>query len=495
MYSDHLNIPKSCRIEVRRALGPLYIALLVTTLLVVSLVLIGAAGTLMAQTVVTPVTVGTTPNAVGVNPTTNKVYVANMGSGTVSVIDGATNGVTPIVIGPFDYPGPVAVNPTTNKIYVANTGSSSVSVIDGATNGVTPVAVGTNPFAVGVNSTTNKIYTANFNSSTVSVIDGATNSVTPIVIGPFDYPGPVAVNPTTNKVYVANQGSNDVSVIDGATNSVTPVAVGTNPFAVGVNSTTNKIYTANLNSNNVSVIKGEDNSVETVAVGTTPNAVGVNPTNGKIYVANAGSNNVSVIYDPPVPTTTGLSPDHKTAGGSGFTLTVNGTNFITSSVVRWKGSDRTTTYVSDTQLTASIPATDIQTAGTAQVTVFTPGAGESNPQAFTVNPSTFYFAEGTCRPNFDPYICIQNPGNTAANVTLTYMKGDGSTATDQVSVAPNSRSTVVPRTKLGTGNDAAHDFSTMVTSDQPIIAERPMYFNYNGVWTGGHDVVGFVPAQ
>ena len=28
--------------------------------------------------------------------------------------------------------------------------------------------------------------------------------------------------------------------------------------------------------------------------------------------------------------------------------------------------------------------------------------------------STFYFAEGTCRPNFDPYLCIQNPGAGAA---------------------------------------------------------------------------------
>ena len=110
------------------------------------------------------------------------------------------------------------------------------------------------------------------------------------------------------------------------------------------------------------------------------------------------------------------------------------------------------------------------------------------------SPSTaFFFAEGTCRPNFDPYFCIQNPGATAAEVTLTYMKGDGTTAADQVTVAPNSRSTVSPRTKLGTGNDAAHDFSTKVecTNGQTIIAERPMYFNYNGVWTGGHDVVGF----
>jgi hypothetical protein len=64
-----------------------------------------------------------------------------------------------------------------------------------------------------------------------------------------------------------------------------------------------------------------------------------------------------------------------------------------------------------------------------------------------------------------------------------------------VTVAPNSRATVSPRNKLGTGDDPAHDFSTVVTcSNGQMICERPMYFNYNGVWTGGHDVVGFVPV-
>ncbi len=112
------------------------------------------------------------------------------------------------------------------------------------------------------------------------------------------------------------------------------------------------------------------------------------------------------------------------------------------------------------------------------------------------SPSTaFYFAEGTCRPNFDPYFCIQNPGSTDALVTITYMKGDGSTDSQTLTVGKNSRSTVNVRDKLGTGDDAAHDFSAKVecTNGQQIIAERPMYFNYNGIWTGGHDVVGFAP--
>ncbi len=65
----------------------------------------------------------------------------------------------------------------------------------------------------------------------------------------------------------------------------------------------------------------------------------------------------------------GLSPNSATAGDSAFTLTVNGSDFVSDSVVRWNGADRVTTYVSSTQLTAAIPATDIAPAGTDRKTV------------------------------------------------------------------------------------------------------------------------------
>ena len=106
--------------------------------------------------------------------------------------------------------------------------------------------------------------------------------------------------------------------------------------------------------------------------------------------------------------------------------------------------------------------------------------------------TTFYFAEGTCRPNFDPYITIQNPGDENAEVKITYMTGNGTTKTQEIAVPADSRGTVHPPDVLGRGDDAAHDFSAKVecTNGQQITAERPMYFNYNGVWTGGHDVVG-----
>jgi hypothetical protein len=112
------------------------------------------------------------------------------------------------------------------------------------------------------------------------------------------------------------------------------------------------------------------------------------------------------------------------------------------------------------------------------------------------NPSqAYYFAEGCCRPEFETYFCIFDAGGSTQRtepnvVTLTYYKGDGTTATDKVTTAPLSRVTVNPRNTLGTGNDPGHDFSTLVRSTYPVIVERPMYFSYKGVWTGGHDVMG-----
>ena len=67
-----------------------------------------------------------------------------------------------------------------------------------------------------------------------------------------------------------------------------------------------------------------------------------------------------------VPTLSSISPSSSTAGGAAFTLTVNGSSFVNGATVRWNGADRTTTFVSATQLTAAIPASDIAATGTAR---------------------------------------------------------------------------------------------------------------------------------
>ncbi len=79
-----------------------------------------------------------------------------------------------------------------------------------------------------------------------------------------------------------------------------------------------------------------------------------------------------------------LTPSSAIAGSGAFTLGVTGENFNSSSTVRWNGSNRSTTYVSPTQLTATISATDLQTQGAYPVTVVN-GQSVSNTQFFDVD--------------------------------------------------------------------------------------------------------------
>jgi hypothetical protein len=99
-----------------------------------------------------------------------------------------------------------------------------------------------------------------------------------------------------------------------------------------------------------------------------------------------GGGSTSPTPSNPPPTISSLDPPSRAAGSATFKLTVNGTNFISSSVIRWGGANCTTTRVSATQLTASIPASDIASAGSVSVTVFnpSPGGGSSNAVSFDI---------------------------------------------------------------------------------------------------------------
>ncbi len=85
------------------------------------------------------------------------------------------------------------------------------------------------------------------------------------------------------------------------------------------------------------------------------------------------------------PTISSISPTSANAGSPDIILTVTGTNFNSGSVVTWNGSSRTTTFVSATQLTAIIPATDLGAASTATVGVSTGSVTSGNTQNFTIN--------------------------------------------------------------------------------------------------------------
>jgi YVTN family beta-propeller protein len=224
------------------------------------------------------------PYGVAVNPTTNRMYVTNIHSGNISVIDTGTDKVVAVVpVG--EEPHAVDVNTSTNRVYVTNSQSDSVSVLDGATDTVVAtVPVEAGPHGVAVNAATNRIYVANHIRGTVSVIDGAANTVVATIpVG--ELPEAVAVNPVTNRVYVGSPALRSVSVIDGATNAVVAtVPLAAAPWGLSLNPTTNRIYVS-AGTGVVVVDGGTDSAIATVPLGSDAHGVAVNASTNRIYAA------------------------------------------------------------------------------------------------------------------------------------------------------------------------------------------------------------------
>ena len=94
---------------------------------------------------------------------------------------------------------------------------------------------------------------------------------------------------------------------------------------------------------------------------------------------------VPILTPNPVPVVTQLLPANAYAG-SALSLLVIGASFIPSSVVRWNGVDRPTTYLDEDALVARISAADLAAPGSANVTVHTPapGGGTSTPRSLPI---------------------------------------------------------------------------------------------------------------
>lgn len=103
---------------------------------------------------------------------------------------------------------------------------------------------------------------------------------------------------------------------------------------------------------------------------------------------------------------------------------------------------------------------------------------------------TWYFAEGYTGGSFDEYVCVLNPGTEAADLTFKFQTRASGEVVRRGMVGPRSRATFKVNELLGPGLES----SLALAADRPVVAERPMYFDYvngsGGHWEGGHCVMG-----
>ncbi len=113
------------------------------------------------------------------------------------------------------------------------------------------------------------------------------------------------------------------------------------------------------------------------------------------------------------------------------------------------------------------------------------GKGGTDTIGFAAPANEIYLAEGSTAWGFETFVCVQNPNDEAATVSVVYETNDGAVLGPKRNVPANSRVTINVNDELPN-----KDTSVKLTCPDPIMAERSMYWNNRGA---GHVSIGWVP--
>lgn len=325
------------------------------------------------------------------------------------------------------------------NIFMTDTGQNAVRRINGNTGVVNSILTGKQYTGLGIGPD-GRIYITNYtDGSVLRETSAGSGSFSNLATG-FNKPRDVAIG-ADNTAYVTvgpapNVAANNQIVQISSAGTATVIAGSVAGFSGDGGAAANARIS--ISPSALVVGSGTSNQLpETVniVVSSTGEIIFTDSNNNRIrrisssIVTCTKTGTITIQGDNPVPALTSISPNSALQGSGAFTLTVNGSGFVPASVVRWNGQNRTTTFVSNSQLTASILASDLTSAGSANVTVFngTPGGGTSNSLTFTINqpnpvPAITSLSPNTAVENSAGFILTVN-GNNFVNGSVVRWDG------------------------------------------------------------------------
>lgn len=218
-------------------------------------------------------------------------FVSETALNRVAVVDSNLPGAKSYLdVGPA--PGVLAVTPDASKVYVANTGDGTLSVISVKDNAVqgSPIALGGVPVSIAVQSSGTYVFVVNSSGGAFSVIDTSTDKEVQRFSG-LSNPTKVVWDNALQRVYVVNSGSNTINIYNGAAPSLQllrTVNLSGSPIGLAALDNGAKFYVLyNGNPGRVDVFNTQSfQRTSTITVQNNPVSMSAAPGSSKVYVVN-----------------------------------------------------------------------------------------------------------------------------------------------------------------------------------------------------------------
>jgi hypothetical protein len=321
-------------------------------------------------------------------------YLASLSFSPATVTSGSLATGTVTLTSPAPLGG--ATITLTGSFYAVANVPYSVTVQSGATTATFAVPTSPVSFIAPVNVTAT--YNGQTQSAVVSVVPpGTPLAPSSLTLSPFTVTGGSASTATVMLTGPAPSSGAALSVSsDNPSVQVTPVL----SVAAGLNTAAFQVTTSSVSSVSTATIRVTYNGLSQSSLLTIKPA-GTQPSGNPVPLLTAP-----------------LSPVSQAPGGNGRSLTVNGTGFVSGAQAYWNGTPIPTTYVSRSQLQASISAGDVQADGSAVVTIRNPG-----PLNAPSNGLAEYTTFPTSSPSFST-VGLTGSGQPE-NVVAADLNGDG----------------------------------------------------------------------
>jgi YVTN family beta-propeller protein len=197
----------------------------------------------------------TQPHGIRVSRDGRLVWVTTEGSQSVLEVDAASGKILRSWKTGQNVSHMVVPTPDERKLYVANIGSGSVTVIDRGTDAVKSISTGAGAEGIDASPDGREVWVANRAANTVSVVDVKTDTVAVSFESGGTFPIRVKFTPDGKQAWVSNATSNAVTVFDVTTRKpLGAIEVGAVPVGILVTPDGRVAYVANTNADQVTAI-------------------------------------------------------------------------------------------------------------------------------------------------------------------------------------------------------------------------------------------------